>query len=132
MMTKWEKMIACNPNESSLHTDAVCFLWHAVDAAHALGGLTFIDSSGRFSAVAVSNGPTFGYSYVSCSSLLSGDTNNKRGPDPVGPHSSSPTPFLLFRARSAVDIPPPDAILPAFRRLPREYSASSTTKGTQP
>ncbi len=92
MMTKWEKMIACNSNEGTLHTDAVCFLWHAVDAAHALGWPSFIDSSGRFSAVAVSNGPPFGYSYVSCSSLLSGDPNNKRGP--VGPHSSSPPPFL--------------------------------------
>lgn len=87
-------MIACNPNESSLHTDAVCFLWHAVDAAHALGGLSFIDSSGRFSPVAVSNGPTFGYSYVSCSSLLSGTPNNKRGP--CGP------PLLFPAAISAV------------------------------
>ncbi len=34
------------------------------------------DSSGRFSTVAVSNGPTFDYSYVSNSTLLSGYTND--------------------------------------------------------
>lgn len=33
------------------------------------------DAFGRFSTVAVSNGPTFGYSYVSCSPLLAGYTN---------------------------------------------------------
>ncbi len=72
-------MIAYNFNEDSPHADVVWVLWYAADSAHALGpdyAVTYAyDEYDRFSTVAVSNGPTFTYTYLPGTSLLAGYTN---------------------------------------------------------